>query len=125
MTSLHKSNDTNENRLSSFLVSETNKLGTFPTPAQDINKQKLSLSTLQARVEEKNKNEDAPQLENFVSSKPTSINAVPTSNTPFSPRKLVSSDTINFLSPEHCRQQSLHLSTRLGQCFCNLGDDSR
>ena len=52
MTSLHKSNP-NVNQLSSFHVSETNKFGTFATPVQDINKQKLSLATLQARVEEK------------------------------------------------------------------------
>ena len=94
MISLHKSNDTNENRFSSSNVTGSNKFGIFATP--DTNKQKISLATLRARVEEKRKNEDAPQLENFVSPKPTIINAVPPSNTPFIPRKLVSSDISNF-----------------------------
>jgi len=55
MTSLHKSNDTNKNQLSSFQVLGSNKFGTFTTPAPDTNKQKLSLATLRARVEEQNK----------------------------------------------------------------------
>ena len=98
MTSLHKSND-NFNK-PTFHVAETNKFGSFATPAQDSNKQKLSLATLRARVEEQNRNEEAPQQENFISPKPTNINAVPTNNTPFTPRKLVSSDARNFQSPE-------------------------
>ena len=100
MISLHKSNDTNENRLSSSNVTGSNKFGIFATPAPDTNKQKISLATLRARVEEQSKNEDALQLANFVSPKPTSINAVLTSNTPFNPRKLVSQDARDFLIPE-------------------------
>ena len=76
MTSLHKSNDANKNRLSSFHISGSNKFGIFATPAPDTNKQKLSLAALRARVEEQNKNKDAPQLENCVSPEPTIINAV-------------------------------------------------
>jgi len=100
MTSLHKINEANNDRLTRSNVTGSNKLDTFSTPAPDTNKPKISLACLRARMEEQNKNEDDPQQENFVAPKLTVNEAAPPSNTPFSPKRLISSDARNFRSPE-------------------------